>query len=181
MFLSMLTTAVKKTTIYMYALVTIYKTILHYHRCFRYWSSLYLVNKNMVGRVNTVSRISWGWAKNFFLGGREGIIIKKKKNTKHKQSLIPYHSFQVCWRQQILSRKMSSLESLCMSRLSNSVDGEPNSSTEVTCTRWVGRAFQSLIVLGRKLLLYCSYHKQDIQALEKVQRKGARFVTGKYS
>jgi hypothetical protein len=25
------------------------------------------------------------------------------------------------------------------------------------------------------------YHKQDIQALEKVQRKGARFVTGKYS
>ena len=32
---------------YVYALVTIYKTILHYHRCFRYWSSLYLVNKNM--------------------------------------------------------------------------------------------------------------------------------------
>ena len=31
----------------MYALVTIYKTILHYHRCFRYWSSLYHVNKNM--------------------------------------------------------------------------------------------------------------------------------------
>jgi hypothetical protein len=25
------------------------------------------------------------------------------------------------------------------------------------------------------------YHKQDIQALEKVQRKGAHFVTGKYS
>ena len=32
---------------YVYALVTIYKTILHYHRCFRYWSSLYLVNRNM--------------------------------------------------------------------------------------------------------------------------------------
>jgi hypothetical protein len=36
---------------YVYALVTIYKTILHYHRCFRYWSSLYLVNKNMDCRV----------------------------------------------------------------------------------------------------------------------------------
>jgi hypothetical protein len=32
---------------YMYASVTIYKTILHYHRCFRYWSSLYLVNTDM--------------------------------------------------------------------------------------------------------------------------------------
>ena len=35
----------KKT--HMYALVTIHKTILHYHMCFRYWSSLFLVNKNM--------------------------------------------------------------------------------------------------------------------------------------
>ena len=32
---------------YMYALVAIYKTILHYH----WWSSLYLVNKNMDGWV----------------------------------------------------------------------------------------------------------------------------------
>jgi hypothetical protein len=45
------------------------------------------------------------------------------------------------------------------------------------------RAFTSLVLphLEYTSTVWDPYHKQDIQALEKVQRKGARFVTGKYS
>jgi hypothetical protein len=46
------------------------------------------------------------------------------------------------------------------------------------------RAFTPLILLPHleyTSTLWDPYHKQDIQALEKVQRKGARFVTGTYS
>jgi hypothetical protein len=45
------------------------------------------------------------------------------------------------------------------------------------------RAFTSLVLphLEYTSTVWDSYHKQDIQALEKVQRKGARFVKGKCS
>lgn len=45
------------------------------------------------------------------------------------------------------------------------------------------RAFTALVLphLEYTSTVWDPYHKQDIQALEKVQRKGARFVTGKYS
>ena len=45
------------------------------------------------------------------------------------------------------------------------------------------REFTSLVLphLEYTSTVWDPYHKQDIQALEKVQRKGASFITGKYS
>jgi hypothetical protein len=45
------------------------------------------------------------------------------------------------------------------------------------------RAFTALVLphLEYTSAVWDPYHKQDIQALEKVQRKGARFVTETYS